>query len=109
MSMQNGSKLDIPSDRILIHALELVTAHLIELKLRPFEVTPCLYREAMHLQCSLPMYYVRVGHINVMTFTQFAQIGVWGAPCKTSERSLSQQDQSLWSHQSMPMQYVPGP
>ena len=37
----------------------------------------CLYREAMHLQCFLPMCYVRGGatctHINVTTFTQFEE------------------------------------
>ena len=44
--LQNGSKLEIRSDRFLIHTLQL--------KLWPFEVSPCLYREAMHLQCFCP-------------------------------------------------------
>ena len=39
MSTHNGLKNEI----ILIHALEL--------KLQHFEVSPCLYREATHLQC----------------------------------------------------------
>ena len=48
MSTQNGSKLEVWPDRILIHALEL--------KLWHFPI--CLYREAMHLQWFTPTHYV---------------------------------------------------
>ena len=62
MSMQNGSKLEVWPDRILIHALEL--------KLWHFEVFPiCLYREAMHLQCFTPTRYVSGrGHAHICTW-----------------------------------------
>jgi hypothetical protein len=57
MDMQNGSKL---GQGILIHALE-----------RPFEVFPCLYREAMHLQCFMRMRYVINGEYPSRTRTYY--------------------------------------
>ena len=53
MGTQNGSKLEIWPWGSLIHVLEL--------KLRPFKVFPCLYREAMRLQCFPPTNFVRGG------------------------------------------------
>ena len=47
--------------------------------LQPFEVIPCLYREAMHLQCFPPTRYVRGVATNVTTFTHFAQN--WSLGC----------------------------
>ena len=64
MSTQNGSKLEIWSKRIMIHALELKLWHL--------EVFPCLSREGMHLQWFTWGAWPRV-QINVMTITRFAQ------------------------------------
>ena len=38
-----------------------ILIHTLELKLWPFEISPYLYREAMHLQCFLLTCYVRGG------------------------------------------------
>ena len=50
MGTQNGSKTRNLKEGFLIHAFELKLLH--------FNVFPCLYREAMHLQCFTPTLYV---------------------------------------------------
>ena len=62
-----------------------ILIHTLELKLQPSEVFPCLYREAIRLQCLLPMRYVKNGeyllgaHTNVTTFTYFGKN--WSIGC----------------------------
>ena len=51
MNMQNGSKLEIWWQGFLIHASKL--------KICPLECLPCLYREAMRLQCFPPTQYIK--------------------------------------------------
>ena len=60
MGMQNGSKLEVCSDRFLIHTLQL--------KLWPFEVFPyvCI---GSHVFATFSAH----AHINVTTITQFGQ------------------------------------
>ena len=63
------NKLKVSRCGILIHTLEL--------KLQPFEVSPCLYREAIFLQCFLPTRYVKNGEYPWRAlFRKYLKIGV---------------------------------
>ena len=66
MGTQNGSKNEIWHEKILIHALEL--------KLRPFEVSPYVYT-GKPCVCNVSAHALREGrdhaHMNVTTFTNF--------------------------------------
>ena len=54
-----------------------ILIHTLELKLRPFEISSCLYREAMCLQCFPPTRYVKNGEYPwCALFRKFLKIGV---------------------------------